>query len=353
MIASMTIQLDFTPEIQAVLQKERYEYPDPIVQRRMETLWLKSHALPHAQIAQLAGVSENTMRDYFQLYQEGGIAKLKERPSHRPASVLQAHASSLEAHFRAHPPATIKEAQSEIAQLTGIKRSATQVRHFLHDNLGMRCRKVGMLPAKADPAVQAAYLNETLEPRLAEAQAGTRAVFFVDAAHFVLAPFLGVLWSFVRIFIQAPAGRQRFNVLAALNAVTHELVTVTNDSYITAESVCELLRQLAALHLGVPITLFLDNARYQKCALVQDLAASLHIELCFLPAYSPNLNLIERLWKFVKKEALYSQYYADFTAFKAAITKCLNETHTTHKAALDSLLTLRFQTFEKAQLMTV
>jgi transposase len=188
---------------------------------------------------------------------------------------------------------------------------------------------------------------------LAQAQAGQRAVFFVDAAHFVLAPFLGFLWSLARIFIPAPAGRQRFNVLGALNALTHELVTVTNDSYITAASVCELLHKLADLHLGVPITVFLDNARYQKCALVQTTAASLQIELCFLPAYSPNLNLIERLWKFVKKECLYSHYYADFAAFKTAIEECLNQTHTTHKSALDSLLTLRFQLFEKAQLVTV
>jgi len=79
-------------------------------------------------------------------------------------------------------------------------------------------------------------------------------------------------------------------------------VTVTNDTYITAVSVCDLLRQLAALQLGVPVTLFLDNARYQKCALVMKLADSLQIELCFLPAYSPNLKIIERLWKFVKKE---------------------------------------------------
>lgn len=208
-----------------------------------------------------------------------------------------------------------------------------------------------MVPAKADPEVQAGYLTETLEPRLAEAQAGKRAVFFVDAAHFVLAPFLGFLWSLTRVFIKAPAGRQRFNVLGALNAISHELVTVTNDTYITAESLCALLHQLAALNLVVPITLFLDNARYQKCALVQTLAASLNIELCYLPAYSPNLNLIERVWKFVKKQSLYSKYYTDFAAFKTAIETCLREMPTTHKAALDSLLTLRFQRFEKAQFM--
>jgi transposase len=191
-----------------------------------------------------------------------------------------------------------------------------------------------MIPAKADPEKQAIYLEENIEPRLAEAQAGKRAVFFADAAHFVLAPFLGFLWSFTRIFIQAPAGRQRFNVLGALNAITHELITVTNDTYISAESVCELLRKLAALNLGVPITLFLDNARYQKCAIVFALAASLNIERCHLPAYSPNLNLIERLWKFVKKQCLYSKYYADFAAFKTAIETCLRDVekinHPTH-----------------------
>ena len=208
-----------------------------------------------------------------------------------------------------------------------------------------------MIPAKADPDEQAAYVQEQLEPRLAQAQAGQRAVFFVDAAHFVLAPFLGFLWSLTRVFIKAPAGRQRFNVLGALNALTHELITVTNDTYITAESLCALLQKLAALNLGVPLTLFLDNARYQKCALVQALAANLNIELCYLPAYSPNLNLIERVWKFVKRQCLYSKYYADFTSFKAAIETCLRDMPTTHQTALDSLLTLRFQTFEKAQFM--
>jgi transposase len=186
---------------------------------------------------------------------------------------------------------------------------------------------------------------------LDEAKEGKRAVFFVDAAHFVLAPYLGMLWCFVRQFIRAPAGRQRFNVLGALNAVSHELVMVTNDTYINAESVCELLRRVAALGSTVPITLILDNARYQKCHLVWDCAKSLGIELLYLPTYSPNLNLIERLWKFVKKNCLYSAYYENFALFKKAISACLSQTHTTHKAALDTLLTLRFQTFTESQIV--
>lgn len=209
-----------------------------------------------------------------------------------------------------------------------------------------------MIPAKADPDEQAAYLHQVIQPRLDEAQSARRAVFFVDAAHFVLAPFLGFLWSVARLFIKAPSGRQRFNILGALNAITHELISVTNDTYITSKEVCELLYKLAALPVDVPITVFLDNALYQKCRLVMLTAASLQIELCFLPTYSPNLNLIERLWRFVKKECLYSTYYPSFEPFKSAIVNCLNNTHTKHKPALDTLLTLHFQLFEKTQFLT-
>jgi len=130
-------------------------------------------------------------------------------------------------------------------------------------------------------------------------------------------------------------------------------VLITNDTYINAESVCELLQKIALMNIEVPITLVLDNARYQKCKVVAALALKLNIELLFLPAYSPNLNLIERLWKFVKKEVLYSKYYSDFGSFKRAISNCLNQTHTTHKKKLDSLLTLKFQVFIKCNVVPI
>ena len=130
----MTIQLQLTPEILKEIHYHRYNHPAPLVQRRMEAIWLKGHALPHAQIAELVGVTENTIRDYFALYQHGGIAKLKELNYAIPESKLNAHITSLEAHFRANPPASVKEAQSEIAMITGVKRSETQVAEFLKKN---------------------------------------------------------------------------------------------------------------------------------------------------------------------------------------------------------------------------
>ena len=168
----------------------------------------------------------------------------------------------------------------------------------------------------------------------------------------MLAPFLGYLWSFCRVFIQAPAGRQRFNVLGALDAISHQLVTVTNDTYINAQSVCQLMHKLRHLTPELPIVLILDNARYQKCEWVWTMASHLKIELLYLPPYSPNLNLIERLWKFVKKKCLYSIYYADFNTFSNAISTCLAHTHDTYQVELDSLLALNFQTFEHVTLLS-
>ncbi len=90
-----------------------------------------------------------------------------------------------------------------------------------------------------------------------------------------------------------------------LNAVTLEIITICNETYINGESVCQLLQKLSALELRMPIILVWDNAHYQKCALVFELASKLEIILVYLPSYSPQLNLIERLWKFVRKECLY------------------------------------------------
>jgi transposase len=177
--------------------------------------------------------------------------------------------------------------------------------------------------------------------------------FFVDAAHFVHGAFLGYLWCFVRLFIPSPSGRKRFNVLAALDAVSKEIITVTNETYINAESVCQLMTELAKLGLVNPITLVLDNARYQKCALVQNYAAALNIELLYLPSYSPNLNLIERFWKFVRKECLYSEYYEKFPDFKQAIDNCIRNAHTEHKDDLESLLSWNFQSFKNVTISAI
>lgn len=168
----------------------------------------------------------------------------------------------------------------------------------------------------------------------------------MDAAHFVLLPFLGYLYSLTVRFMKTASGRQRFSVLGALHVVTKEIVTITDHAYLNAASVCALLEKLHHQFQSLPIVIILDNARYQRCALVAAKAQELNIRLVFLPPYSPNLNLIERLWKFVKQKVLYNQHYPKYEPFFQAILNCLEQTHTTYQQELETLLAPRFQSFK-------
>ena len=106
-----------------------------------------------------------------------------------------------------------------IEQQTGVRRGLSQVRHFLKGRLGLRRRKTGAIPVPPQKTVeehgreQATFVHEKLGPRLEQARPGRRQVYFVDAAHFVFAPFLGCLWCAARLFVRAASGRKRYNVL--------------------------------------------------------------------------------------------------------------------------------------------
>lgn len=198
---------------------------------------------------------------------------------------------------------------------------------------------------------QAEFLDNQLKPALAEASQGRGHVFFLDAAHFVMGSFLCCVWCLARYMIRGGSGRKRYSVLGAWNAVKNELVSITTDTVVNAETMCALLQKIVSLGLSGPIRLVLDNARYQHCVQVMDLAKQLNIELLFLPSYSPNLNLIERLWRFVKKKALYARHYNHFDGFKGAIDDCLSKVTTEHKKELRTLMTHNFQTFENVSFL--
>jgi len=143
------IKIEFTEEEKRALNYERYNHPSPRVQRKMEALWLKSQGIFHKDIAKLTGVSINVITQYIKEYQTGGIEKLKEINFYQPKSELIEHQETIENYFKDHPPATIKEAMDVIEKITGLKRSEKSIRKFLN-KIGLRRRKVGMVPSKAD-----------------------------------------------------------------------------------------------------------------------------------------------------------------------------------------------------------
>lgn len=342
-------RIEFTEEEIRQLKQESIYHKHPVVRRRMQALHLKAEGMPHKKIGALLGICPRTLGRYLDTFLQGAevgrVAGLKNLNYKGKPNRLMERKEEILAHLEENPPATQKEAQAQIKTLTGIQRSLPQVREFLKKNRVFR-RKVKQIPVKVDIEAQETFKTEVLEPLVEQAQAGKLQLFFVDAAHFVMLPFLGYLYSLTVRFIKAASGRKRFSVLGALNAVTKEVVTITDHGYINALSVCALLQKLRDQFEQGPLVLIMDNARYQRCALVLEKALKLDIQILFLPPYSPNLNLIERLWKFVKKKALYNQHYPLYEQFHIAISNCLEQTGTTYKQDLDTLLVAKFQSFK-------
>ena len=171
-------------------------------------------------------------------------------------------------------------------------------------------------------------------------------LLFMDASHFVLGcDFLGGVYAKVRKFIRTFSGRQRYNVLGAINFITKQVHTVTNTTYITATEICEMLQNIAQLYPDKYIHIVLDNAKYQRCDVVTDLAVKLGIDLVYLPPYSPNLNLIERFWKFTKNK-LRVKYYNDFGSFKATIDEIIGGAGGIYRDKVASLIGEKVQLYD-------
>ena len=202
------------------------------------------------------------------------------------------------------------------------------------------------MPSKVDPVKQVDFLNNTLKPLIEKAKAGMIELFFMDASHFVMGGLPGRLWGKVRHWVRTASGRKRFNVLGALNFVTKKIETVTNDAYITSTQVVQLLEGIAVKYVGMPIAVVLDNARYQRCTFVINRAAELGIQLIFLPTYSPNLNLIERVWKFVKSEVLNAVYIETFDEYCLRISSFVDSIEVKYADRMTSLVTEKFQLFD-------
>jgi transposase len=297
--------------------------------------------VPHGSIAKTLNVSDDTITNYVKLYQEEGLSGVFENRYYQATSQVEPFLDEIRQSLDDEPVSSAKEGAQRIDQLTKIQLSETQARRIMK-KLGLQYRKTAGIPGKADPQLQWDFLENELLPRLEEAQKGQRRVFFVDAAHFVLGAFLGMIWCFRRLFIRTSSGRQRYNVLGAVETRDHEMVTVRTTESINAQTVCQLARDIDEKYPGEPITLVLDNARYQRNRQVTELAAELGIELLYLPTYSPNLNLIERVWKLVKSKCLRNRYYEDFGKFRGAIDSFLDSLNGSTKILLESLLTEKF-----------
>lgn len=295
-------------------------------------------------ISKCLNLHSNTVTNYLNEFQSGKLPATLEDRYYKPTSSLDPFLSCIKCSFRTCPVADAKQAVERIHKLTGIRLSESQSRRFMK-SLGLKLRKTAPVPGKCDHQLQFDFYTREMLPRLEEARLGERKVLFVDAAHFVLGAFLGLIWCFQRIFLKTSPGRQRYNILGAIDSHHQEFTSIRTTENINALTIMRLLDLVKEKYPIIPISLVMDNARYQHCNAVKAHAAKLDIELLFLPPYSPNLNLIERVWKLTKKKCLTNKYHKDFRVFRTAIDQCLDDFEGRLKPELKSLLALNFQFF--------
>ena len=168
-------------------------------------------------------------------------------------------------------------------------------------------------------------------------------MYFGDAVHLIHGAELGYSWCIDRQEVRTCSGRSRFNVMGAYNVSNHETLTITNDTYITSTEIVELFKILRDKNGEKEVVIILDNAKYQKCELVKNASKEYNIIIIYLPTYSPNLNLIERLWKWLRKKCLRNKYIKTFLEFCDDIKTTLSKTGTEFRNEVASMLAPNFQ----------
>jgi len=334
------------PEIDKEAISEAIDDPSIDERTKKKLMAIRMHELnvPSGNIAKFLNVSDDTITNYFKLYRDEGLKGVFENRYYQPASQVEPFMDEIRQSLNDHPVSSAKEGAQRIEELSKIRLSESQACRIMK-KLGLKYRKTAGIPGKADPQLQLDFLASELLPRLEEAQKGERRVFFLDAAHFVHGAFLGMIWCLQRLFIPTSSGRKRYNVLGAVETRDHDLITIRTTENINAETICQLTELIHKKYSEERITLVMDNARYQHNKKVAEFAGSLGIELLFLPTYSPNLNLIERVWKLVKNKCMRNQYFEDFNKFRGAIDSFVNSLNGSNKHLLKSLVTENFQTF--------
>jgi transposase len=294
------------------------------------------------QVAEILLIDENTVRNHFRRYQEGGLERLCQMNVGGSECFLDAaQVALLDLHLEKHLYMTVKPIVQWVEKTFGVIYTESGMTALLH-RLGYVYKKPKLIPGKADPNAQKAFLNEYEKLKQNKDQGDP--IYFMDAVHPQHNPVLACGWIKCgkNQEIRSNTGRKRININGAIDLESMEPVVRYDDS-INADSTIALLKQLEQRNpLAIWIYVICDNARYYRSKAVQEYLKTSKIKLVFLPPYAPNLNLIERLWKFFKKTILYNKYFESFKEFKSACEEFFINSRQ-YEDKLRSLLTENFE----------
>lgn len=324
------------------LELEHRHATDKRYADRVKTVYLLGKGWPVTKIAQALLIDRETVRNHFKRYRKGGLTALRRNDAGgSDAALPEEQQQLLDQHLRKNLYLTAKEIAHYVEQTWQVTYSESGMTQLLH-RLGYVYKKPKLIPGKANAEQQKQFVE--CYQNLKAKKAPDDPIYFMDATHPQHNPIAGYGWikRGQDHEIRSNTGRQRININGAIDC-DGLCPVVRYDDTINAQSTVELLQQIEqsrpdANHVYV----ICDNARYYRSQIVTEYLSSSKIELIFLPPYAPNLNLIERYWRFFKKEILYGKYYETFALFKQACDDFFADSER-HKKALRSLLTDNFQ----------
>jgi transposase len=333
------------------IRKNRTKHPNKKIRDRLNVLWLTQEFGDAKYIALLADVSARQVFNIIKIYKEQGMGGILAIQHNKQESKLMGFSDLIKEEFTDKPPSSIKEARERICKLTGIKRSRTQISKFLK-NLGMKHMKPSLIPMGSketdiDEKIkkQEEFFKNKLEPAIEDDRKGNTKLLFMDACHMQVACMLGYIWCFARKYLPALPIRGRVNVIGATSFHGKDFVYDINQDGVNKDAIIRFLKKVRAKFGKQKITIVLDNASYHHAGSVEEIAEALNIKLLFLPVASPNLNIIERLWKFIKSKFLKNHVFVHLDELENALANSLKTLKNKHKKELGTLLTCKFQRF--------
>ena len=335
-------KLTLTPAEIIALKQAHRACKDKRAADRIKAIYSLGTGFSVEDVVKILMLDEETLRNYVKRYQTGGINALITDHYLGSFSKLSAvQLLELNVHLEQNTYLTVEAIIAYVDEAYDVLYSVSGMTDLLH-RLQFTYKKSKLVPAKADKEKQEQFLKQLEELR--KNKGASDPILYMDGVHPQHNTMLAYGWikKGQDNIIKSNTGRQRININGALDADTHAVITREDES-INAISTIALLEQIeAAYPLAVIIYVICDNARYYRSKLVGKFLETSKIQLVFLPSYSPNLNLIERLWKFMKKQVLYNKYYEKFDTFKQT-TLGFFENIQQYKTELDSLLTNNFQ----------
>lgn len=305
---------------------------------RLRVILLLDQGKSASEIAEFLFLDEGSVRNYQKRYSEGGIEKLvNDHYIGRKCLLTEQQIDQLKLELESHVYPTTQSIILYVKDEFKVTYTVGGMTTLLH-KMGFSYKKPKGVPGKVDPSQQQKFINQY------NAVKALGPVYFGDSTHPMLNPVLSSGW--IRkgedFEVKTNSGRQRVNINGAIEIHSLDVISRSCET-VDRNSMCDLLRAIREKNpTEKHLYLILDNAPYNRSKKVKALAKRLEIKILYLPPYSPNLNPIERLWKFMKKKVMANQYYEDLETFRREVMLFMRGIRK-YKNELSTLITDNFQ----------